>query len=385
MWAQISLVRLTGENFTDDVAAWRRWWQARGGSPPIAEGTVDWPGGIPKPSAATNTTTVGAALKKVDFVVGPSHFEPGDKIVIKEVRSELGTLSVGDTVTVKGTYTLASHSRATLSFYITQISPVGPPDLHPGVHKHIEAGSGTFELTRFITSKGASHISFYPDSGSSGFGGVYFGTEAQMREYSGRGNSIRSAESTTTVTAPRGMLQSPNDWALNDSQRLYRDWSEDTYRNTLRVRGVNGVGSPELAVLEPQWIKQLSTYEGHDLLQPIASLAIVHSRSAVARLREIAADATPNENRVRWMAARALGLIGDQSAVPTLIPLLNHPNQNTRIWRKYRSCVSRGGTSAPIPRLGPSGGPIRVARRHMSRRRLILRSWPMPTAFVFSS
>jgi hypothetical protein len=41
-WAQISLVRLTGENFGRDVAAWRQWWAKQGGKPPIAEETVPW-------------------------------------------------------------------------------------------------------------------------------------------------------------------------------------------------------------------------------------------------------------------------------------------------------------------------------------------------------
>ena len=42
LWAQISLVRLTGENFGRDVAAWRRWWEKRGGKPPISEEPVQW-------------------------------------------------------------------------------------------------------------------------------------------------------------------------------------------------------------------------------------------------------------------------------------------------------------------------------------------------------
>jgi hypothetical protein len=41
-WAQISLVRLTGENFGRDVAAWRQWWEKQGGKPSIAKETVAW-------------------------------------------------------------------------------------------------------------------------------------------------------------------------------------------------------------------------------------------------------------------------------------------------------------------------------------------------------
>ncbi len=41
-WAQIALVRLTGQNFGRDVAAWRQWWEKQGGKPPISAETVAW-------------------------------------------------------------------------------------------------------------------------------------------------------------------------------------------------------------------------------------------------------------------------------------------------------------------------------------------------------
>ncbi len=40
--AQISLVRLTGENFGRDVDAWRQWWEKQGGNPPISEEKIAW-------------------------------------------------------------------------------------------------------------------------------------------------------------------------------------------------------------------------------------------------------------------------------------------------------------------------------------------------------
>ena len=46
--------------------------------------------------------SVPVDAKKVDFVIGPHKFRTGDKIVIEEVWSELGSLTKGDTVTVKG-------------------------------------------------------------------------------------------------------------------------------------------------------------------------------------------------------------------------------------------------------------------------------------------
>lgn len=40
--ARISLVRLTGQNFGRDVAAWKKWWEEQGGEPPISAETVAW-------------------------------------------------------------------------------------------------------------------------------------------------------------------------------------------------------------------------------------------------------------------------------------------------------------------------------------------------------
>ena len=42
LWAQISLVRITGENFGHDVSAWRSWWEKQGGTPPIADEKIAW-------------------------------------------------------------------------------------------------------------------------------------------------------------------------------------------------------------------------------------------------------------------------------------------------------------------------------------------------------
>ena len=41
-WAQIALVRFTGQNFGRDVAAWRQWWEKQGGKPPISPDPVKW-------------------------------------------------------------------------------------------------------------------------------------------------------------------------------------------------------------------------------------------------------------------------------------------------------------------------------------------------------
>jgi hypothetical protein len=41
-WSRIALLRITGQDFGRDVAAWSQWWQQQGGQPPISLETVRW-------------------------------------------------------------------------------------------------------------------------------------------------------------------------------------------------------------------------------------------------------------------------------------------------------------------------------------------------------
>lgn len=123
-----------------------------------------------------------SAARTVQFAVGPLAFAGGDEIKIMEVWSELGTLEKGDTVTVTGTYTLASRPAATLWFYITEDAAKRPKGRDGGVALPLQAGSATFRLERPITVEGHLHLGFYDNQSGDCFGTVYFGTPAQMRE-----------------------------------------------------------------------------------------------------------------------------------------------------------------------------------------------------------
>ncbi len=83
---------------------------------------------------------------------------------------------------------------------------------------------------------------------------------------------------------------------------------------------------------EEEWINQLSTLEGNEVIPAISGVAAFGARKAVPALLKIAADRREKDNRDRWMAIRALGLIGDQGVVPDLIDLTYHYNQNVRFW-----------------------------------------------------
>lgn len=123
-----------------------------------------------------------SAARTVQFTIGPRAFATGDEIKIAEVWSELGTLERGDTVTVTGTYSLASCPAATLWFYITEDAATAKGGSGGGVALRVQAGAAAFKLERPITAEGHLHLGFYDNQSGDCFGTVYFGTSAQMKE-----------------------------------------------------------------------------------------------------------------------------------------------------------------------------------------------------------
>ena len=116
-------------------------------------------------------------LVKVPFELGPSHFRGGEEIVIEQVLATSGGLGAGDTVTVRGRYTLKSAERARLCLYLTTDRSAGPEPESPTQMTTVKRGSGTFELTKTLKNPGHLHLGFY---GGGTSGTVYFGTKQQM-------------------------------------------------------------------------------------------------------------------------------------------------------------------------------------------------------------
>lgn len=113
----------------------------------------------------------------VPFELGETHFLPGDRITIGEVRGTSDRIAVGQIYCVKGSYTLVSHDRAQLSVGVTADNPIdGRRSGFIPQNTTVLKGEGTFMLFLPVACKGWPHVSFYPDEGGNGFGGVYFGT-----------------------------------------------------------------------------------------------------------------------------------------------------------------------------------------------------------------
>jgi hypothetical protein len=113
----------------------------------------------------------------VRFEQGATRFLNGDKITILEVRGTAETFQPGNLYWIKGTYTLASHDRATLAAFTTAMDSANGTGVSLKVQTVVvDRGEGAFTLFLPMSYRGWPHLSFYPAEGGSSFGGNYFGT-----------------------------------------------------------------------------------------------------------------------------------------------------------------------------------------------------------------
>lgn len=117
-------------------------------------------------------------------VLGPKAFRDGDVVEITEVRATSPRLEPGDSITVRGRVRLASHDEAQLGLYLTQTEGNGIEETDPSQTVQVRRGLAKFELKATIKHRGVLHLTLYDGSGHP-FGGVYFGTSAQMKRIEG--------------------------------------------------------------------------------------------------------------------------------------------------------------------------------------------------------
>jgi hypothetical protein len=119
---------------------------------------------------------------------------------------------------------------------------------------------------------------------------------------------------------------------LNDDQRSVLAWIDRQFRSFFDARTFDGWSNEERVNLEKRLIDSLDGPQTREYYQAINTLAALRSGNALPKLREIAFDRADKDCRDRWMAIRALGIIGDKTSVPELIHLVYHGNVNTRWW-----------------------------------------------------
>jgi beta-lactamase regulating signal transducer with metallopeptidase domain len=177
----------------------------------IAGPTGDGPPGAGLAEAAsedgkTQTSMMLTAVPQFPHAVpierGATQFLNGDKITIQQVRGTAEKIAPGNIYWIRGTYTLASHPRATLSAYVTaQNADDGRNVPTLAVQTTIvNKGEGSFTLYLPVTYRGWPHVSFYPADGGNVFGGTYFGT----------GDSVLKDSTLTTAQQAEQALKQAN-------------------------------------------------------------------------------------------------------------------------------------------------------------------------------
>jgi HEAT repeat protein len=119
---------------------------------------------------------------------------------------------------------------------------------------------------------------------------------------------------------------------LNAEQRRMVRATDDQFSRFFDSRTFDGWSDSDRADLERHLLDTLKKSHSDEYYRAINSLAALHSAAAAPALRRIAFDRREKDNRDRWMAVRALGLLGDRQSVPEMIHLLYHYNSNTREW-----------------------------------------------------
>ncbi len=120
---------------------------------------------------------------------------------------------------------------------------------------------------------------------------------------------------------------------LNAGQRAVLDWTERGFRRFFDSRSFDDWTEARRLALETSLLATLRKGElDEDYYRAIGSLGALRSTNAIRPLLAIALDPAQKDNRGRWMAVRALGLVGDRRVAPGLVKLLYHYNANTRWW-----------------------------------------------------
>lgn len=149
---------------------------------------------------------------------------------------------------------------------------------------------------------------------------------------------------------PHGNQGQPPDWQslFNAAQKKYVAWDAKARISDYDPKRYD-VGEKR-DDFETKWLTLLEGKEPgnpgrnrpHPYDEAIYGLATIKSAKALPLLVKIAAERVMKDNAHRHYATKALGILGDKSAIPALIPLLYHSNLNTH-WNAQISLVQLSG------------------------------------------
>jgi tRNA A-37 threonylcarbamoyl transferase component Bud32 len=123
---------------------------------------------------------------------------------------------------------------------------------------------------------------------------------------------------------------------LNADQRLVLRYINLKFERFADDRTFDGWSRNDRDSLEQRLLDVIKGPRSDEYYQAINTLAALHSTNALPLLQKMAFEHKDTINRIeinnrpRWMAIRAMGVIGDKAAVPEIIHLLYHNNSYVR-------------------------------------------------------
>jgi len=170
-WAQISLVRLTGQNFSGDWQAWGKWWNSQNAQPPFSPEIIHWSKTQAEPDELAES--LAESDRKFLETLGARHFPAPVASEIPNVETNASP----DTLTNANTTTRAKNMSCTLKFDENEKTILNPTeaDIRAAVTSHKDGIGpifyigldGTEDFLRISVFKGA--FSFDGREGNVGY------------------------------------------------------------------------------------------------------------------------------------------------------------------------------------------------------------------------
>jgi hypothetical protein len=161
-------------------------------------------------------------------------------------------------------------------------------------------------------------------------------------------NSVAPTPVPVSAVASKFVEANAIESLLNPDQRTVFNYLNLKFKKFFDDRTFDGLSAYDRAALETRMLDTLNGPRSDEYYQAINTLAALHSTKALPELRKLAFQHLntlahlERSNRPRWMAVRAMGIIGDEQSVPEIIHLLYHNNSYVR-WSAQLALVRLTG------------------------------------------